>query len=338
MHSPSSPISLPDTRTSSTKFISTKKPERAFEYTLVAEIFCHYIEHLASWYDLNDAMRHFEDIVPCRARKKSLLLSAILAFSAASLSSDDLKQDLWDLAGSYNLESVRASLRLTENIQEFQTGETLAAIWLLHSYEVISQDASCQHHLRGSYSLIAENITVAVMEKRSLLIELRGVHLPLMGDDDDDFANRVTCLLGIVINRCLVRDATRLGHHEWKEPRNNLETWRASLPTSFEPIHAPGLYGQSSFPHLWTMSGWHASGLQYYHIALSILSITKPASEPDNTLQRIDRLKAFAQFLDTHAAQVSALAVSSNSAAVWVNYFGRISFCWCIVRGIQFHR
>ncbi|GAB1207464.1 hypothetical protein APSETT445_006184 [Aspergillus pseudonomiae] len=139
MISPTTPDQSLTTRARSAEYVSTKDPEKALRDPQIAAIFRYYIEHLAGWYDLNDRKRHFGDIVPSCARKNSLLLSAILAFAAASQSSSFLEKDLWDVAESYHLESVQALLQLTENPDEFRTGETLAAICLLRSYEIISR-------------------------------------------------------------------------------------------------------------------------------------------------------------------------------------------------------
>ncbi|RMZ44047.1 hypothetical protein CA14_004203 [Aspergillus flavus] len=353
--SPTTPDQSLTTRPRSAEYVSTKDPEAALRNPHIATIFRYYIEHLAGWYDLNDVKRHFGDIVPSCARRNSLLLSAILAFVAASQSSSFLKKDLWDLAESYHLESVQALLQLTENPDEFRTGETLAAICLLRSYEIISQNVSCQNHLQGSYSLLAsrpagleagllsagfwnylrEDITVALIEKRSLMIELSREHLPPTVEGEDDLANRITYLLGKVINRCLNQDASPLEQHEWHSLGDELDTWRASLPASFEPIGTPGLYGQSNFPCLWTVSGWHASSLQYYHTALAILSIAEPMQTGMNTLQQIQLINNFEKKLNHHAVQVSALAIFSNSAPLWVNSFGPISFCGPWLRDSQ---
>ncbi|KNG85295.1 hypothetical protein ANOM_006369 [Aspergillus nomiae NRRL 13137] len=321
------------TRARSAEYVSTKDPEKALRDPQIAAIFRYYIEHLAG--------------CPFLCAEKLASSQRHSTFAAASQSSSFLKKDLWDVAESYHLESVQALLQLTENPDEFRTGETLAAICLLRSYEIISQNISCQNHLQGSYSLLAsrpagletgllsagfwnylrEDITVALIEKRSLMIELSHEQLPPTIEGEDDHANRITYLLGKVINRCLDQDASPLEHHEWHSLSGELGTWRASLPASFEPIDTPGLYGQSSFPCLWTVSGWHASSLQYYHTALAILSVAEPMQTTMNTLQQIDRINDFEKKLDHHAIQVSALAIFSNSAPVWVNSFGPISFC-----------
>ncbi|KJK67430.1 hypothetical protein P875_00117209 [Aspergillus parasiticus SU-1] len=334
------------TRPRSAEYVSTKDPEKALQDPHIAAIFRYYIEHLAGWYDLNDVKRHFGDIVPSCARRNSLLLSAILAFAAASQSSSFLKKDLWNLAESYHLESVQTLLQLTENPDEFRTGETLAAICLLRSYEIISRNVSCQNHLQGSYSLLAsrptgletgllsagfwnylrEDITVALIEKRSLMIELSQEHLPPTVEGEDDLANRITYLLGKVINRCLNQDSSPLEQHEWHSLNDELDAWRASLPASFEPIRTPGLMRELTAS---------ASSLQYYHTALAILSIAEPMQAGMNTLQQIQRINDFEKKLDHHSVQVSALAIFSNSAPVWVNSFGPISFCGPWLRDSQ---
>lgn len=105
-------------------------------------MFAHYIAHLASWYDLNDCRRHFTDLVPVRARHSPLLLSAILAFSAASKRHSDNDEALLEKAAFYHLESVQILLQITshDNTEEVTSnGEVLAAICLLRSYEIIAR-------------------------------------------------------------------------------------------------------------------------------------------------------------------------------------------------------
>lgn len=331
----------------SDKYVSTGDPTKALGDPRIAHIFRSYIDNLAGWYDLNDRRRHFTDIVPILARKNSLLLSAILAFAAASQSSSSGSTQDKDLADAYHLESVRRLLALMKHPDEFRTGETLAAICLLRSYEIISQNVTCQNHLQGSYSLLAshpielesgllsagfwnylrEDITVALIEKRSLMIQLSDEPLPTRTECDDDLANRITYLLGRVINRCLLCDAVPLDQCEWNGLRDQLEDWRTSLPSSFDPILTPDLLPNSAFPGMWTTSGWHAAGLQYYHTAMIILWLAEPGPSSVNTLQHIERINRLETKLGHHATIVCALALSSRSAPVWVNSFGPIAFC-----------
>jgi hypothetical protein len=131
----------------SVEYVSTSDPTKALEDPRVAHIFRSYIDNLAGWYDLNDRRRHFTNIVPILARKNALLLSAILAFAAASQSSSSGSTLLKDLADAYHLESVRKLLALMKHPDEFRTGETLAAICLLRSYEIISRKYDHYHRM-----------------------------------------------------------------------------------------------------------------------------------------------------------------------------------------------
>lgn len=153
------------------------------------------------------------------------------------------------------------------------------------------ENVNAQSHLQGSYSLLASNhldiktdllgagfwnylredITVALIEKRSLMIDLSAyVHLP-EALESDDFPARVTFLLGIIINRCLPKDAVALDIVEWETLKRELEDWMVSLPESFEPILTmTGFTGSSSFPCLWTTKGWHGTP---HHVLSRIYSL-----------------------------------------------------------------
>lgn len=54
---------IPSSSSEGNEYVSTKDPEAALQDPLVARIFRYYVDNLASWYDLNDSKRHFEDIV-----------------------------------------------------------------------------------------------------------------------------------------------------------------------------------------------------------------------------------------------------------------------------------
>ncbi|KAI2895519.1 transcriptional regulator family: Fungal Specific TF [Aspergillus niger] len=322
-------------------------PEHALQDPQVAKIFCHYMENLAAWYDLNDSRRHFKDIVPIRARRNPLLLSAILAFSAANLHRTRGDHIYLKLAEAYHYDSVRSLISLTKNIDQLPFGETLAAVCLLRSYEIITQNVSSQSHLQGCYSLLAtrhvhltadllsagywnylrEDITVALIEHRGLMITLSDQDAPPQPTDDMDFANYITFLLGRVINRCLAVDSPPLDIIEWKALKADIDQWRSALPPSFDTIQTPGLKTRSNFPSIWTLRSWHVSTLHYYHTAMGILWLAQPAAWPLKALQRIDDMDCLRQRLDYHATEICALAISSESASVWVNAFGPVAFC-----------
>ncbi|KAH8422528.1 uncharacterized protein LDX57_000282 [Aspergillus melleus] len=147
-------------------FVSVHPPREALKHTQVAERLRHYIFFLADWYDLHDAQRHFRITVPSLAQTNPLLLSATVAFSAASQYCADSstpreqKAHHREVAEAYNAESIEMLITATENPENFHNGQTLAAICLLRSYELImSRDVRCQNHLHGLYSLITSERT-----------------------------------------------------------------------------------------------------------------------------------------------------------------------------------
>ncbi|KAH8807925.1 hypothetical protein F5884DRAFT_790498 [Xylogone sp. PMI_703] len=331
-------------------FASTRDPELALQDRDVARLFRHYIKNLASWYDLNDRKRHFTDIVPVKARANSLLLSAILAFSAASLYCSDPNETLIEKASFYHLESLTILIRITSSVEiSVSDGEALAAICLLRSYEIISRDHKCQSHLQGCHSLLAsrpiqlrsdlvsaafwnylrEDITMALIERRRLMIELSEEHLPEELNDDDDYANYITVLLGQVINYGFRQDIEPIvASSRWSSLKDELEKWKTALPPSFQPILSQEPEGSAPvFPSVWTLHGWHTAALQYYHTAMIILLLGKPVSQPRTALQNMTQINSLTQDLEKRATQVCALAISSDSPSVWINSFGPIAFC-----------
>ncbi|KAJ5926228.1 hypothetical protein N7516_008001 [Penicillium verrucosum] len=341
------PIPLGSSSHHETEYPSTEHPGYALQDQQVAKLFRHYIETLAAWYDLNDSKRHFKDVVPVKARYNPLLLSAILAFSAANQHRTLAEVKYLEIAEFYHYDSVRRLISLTKDIDSIPLGETLAAICLLRSYEIITQNVSSQNHLQGCYSLLAsrhihlaadllsagywnylrEDITVALIEQRGLMITLSDQNAPPEPTEDADFANHVTFLLGKVINRCLSVDSQALTALEWEDMKANLDKWKSSLPSSFDTIQTPGLGKKSSFPSIWALRSWHVSTLHYYHTAMGIMWLAQPAVQPLKALQRINEMECLRRKLEYHATEICALALSSDSEPVWVNAFGPIAFC-----------
>ncbi|KAJ5222609.1 uncharacterized protein N7469_008849 [Penicillium citrinum] len=340
------------------ELISTSDPELALRDPRVFYLFRHYKDNLASWYDLNDHHRHFTDIVPVKARYSPLLLSAILAFSAISLLSSSISGPWADQANFYLLESVEILLEVTRNIEAaVSDGEVLAAICLLRSYEIISENLGSQSHLRGYYSILAstsinldslsslarasfwnflrENITVALIERQKLMVELPDELVPKDLDSDDDYANAITILLGQVINQCFGEDTSSVDRLLYLE--NRLEVWKASIPHSFTPIvnHDSVGHYQRPFPFMGTLHGWHAASIQYYQTAMIILALARPKFQTNKTTDNMRYVTELTRNLENRSSEICALALSSESQAVWVNSFGPIAFCGSWLRDVR---
>jgi hypothetical protein len=108
------------------------------------------------------------------------------------------------------------------------------------------------------WNYLREDITIALIERRPLMIELSAEHIPQELKDDDDYANYVTVLLGQVINQCFRREAGAFDSFKWTSLRSDLEKWGAGLPTSFQPITSHQQEdSQRALPFMWTFQGWH---------------------------------------------------------------------------------
>lgn len=222
-------------------------------------------------------------------------------------------------AAFYHMESVQHLLESIRNVgseQDTPKGEVLAAICLLRSYEIIARtslspsdysiltraqieklDSQC--HLQGCYSLLAchpvtsssglaraafwnylrEDITMALIERRRLMIKLSDDHFPRQLDHDCDHANYVTVLLGQVINHCF-EGADPLKTSEWESLRDHLDSWYLRLPESFEPIVGHGEDPAAS-QTMKALQGWHGE----YKSAVKICLALTPASRGSTVLR-----------------------------------------------------
>lgn len=138
------------------------------------------------------------------------------------------------------------------------------------------ENVSSEHHLSGSYGFISqglrligrdlfsagfwnylrEDITVALMKKRPLKIDLTTIQAPTELIEDDDWANHITYLLGNIINQCLGSDMMATNTEQWSALMTEVQAWHRSLPSSYTAISPNNT--QSSFPTLWLLNGWHS--------------------------------------------------------------------------------
>ncbi|KAJ5606442.1 hypothetical protein N7510_009223 [Penicillium lagena] len=102
------------------------------------------------------------------------------------------------------------------------------------------------------------------------MIELLDEHSPKL-ENDDDFANYVTVLLGQVINQCFGNDADPLELSRWNSLKQDLDTWKDRLPTSFAPIivKLPDKMGRA-FPFIGTLYPWHGTYTPMYLVFLTL--------------------------------------------------------------------
>lgn len=58
-----------------------------------------------------------------------------------------------------------------------------------------------------------------------------------------------------------------------------------------------------------------------------LLTIAKPSDQEASLMEKMTHMLAVTKDLEGRASEICALALSSESEAVWVNSFGPIAFC-----------
>lgn len=111
----------------------------------------------------------------------------------------------------------------------------------------------------GFWNYLREDITVALIEKRRLKIDLENIWMQYPTEDDDQ-ANMISLLLGRTINSCFGtgNDACVRPIPEWRSLREQVDEWRRDLPISFEPIQFEQDRNTNHFPELLHFHGWHS--------------------------------------------------------------------------------
>lgn len=109
----------------------------------------------------------------------------------------------------------------------------------------------------GFWNYLREDITVALVEKRRLKIELDQIHILYPPTRDDERANLISLLLARAINLCF-GDISRPGVEELRNLESEVAQWRSNLPSSFDPIESSETTDKDSFPILWLYHGWHS--------------------------------------------------------------------------------
>lgn len=116
--------------------LSTSPPRVALADLDVAELFTHYINTLAPWYDLNDSRRIFGTLVPENSLDCPILFKAVIAFSACHKSKTS--GGVQGLASAFHASCVQEFLLLMNKVELRSHGNELAATCLLRSYEIIN--------------------------------------------------------------------------------------------------------------------------------------------------------------------------------------------------------
>lgn len=133
-----------------------EEPRHVLRQEQAAQLFEHYLQVLASWYDLNDLDCGFARVVGREAQKTQLLLNAVLAFAAIHKCRTG-QSSLKELGDMYHNRCLRLLIGLRQSDEAIANGTALAATCLLRSYEILA----------GKYIPVSEEPYSLIRGKRS---------------------------------------------------------------------------------------------------------------------------------------------------------------------------
>ncbi|KAL7942758.1 fungal-specific transcription factor domain-containing protein [Trichoderma barbatum] len=285
-------------RRTSGSAIYTQGPAQPLGDPLIARLLYHYINNLACWLDVNDPQRQFETFVPYLAMSCPILLHAVLAFSACHLNRLDGSCDEFcavhyhDLCVQGLIPALADPSTTLDNVLPISTV-------ILRMYEMMSYETDHQRHLRGCSSLFTHNrknigyralkrtafwtyfreeIMVALATGKSTTVGPRNWKVDITWGGDTDYVKteKMTMLTAEVIDYCFSRYP---GSHDgdessWDELQNEANTWRDSLPESFDPVYV--IEDGERFPEIMYLCTWHIVAMQFYHLVKVLLALHNP--------------------------------------------------------------
>src|SRR4051794_4202193 len=87
----------------------------ALDTPIIAELFRHYVDFLAPWYDLNDSQNTFGTIVPIHSLECPVLFRALIAFAASHC--NRISGRFPGIGAIYHAECVRGLLHAIDDIK-----------------------------------------------------------------------------------------------------------------------------------------------------------------------------------------------------------------------------
>ncbi|KAK4444626.1 hypothetical protein QBC34DRAFT_182707 [Podospora aff. communis PSN243] len=273
-----------------------------------AQLFRHFVQHLASWLDLCDGDRSFETIIPQRASGSEVLMCAILSLASAHLVNTrspamiqitpfDVDQyygrcikllhpSLENLNFDADVFAATIIMRVWEEINVVNNKTDLEGYML--SIHRVAEMADIEPGSLSAASFwvgLRQEIYVAVIKKEIVRMPLVPSLIQYLTEGDDfDWANRAVLLCAEVLNHCYDR-TKRKNQSRWEELFMQSRHWAQYRPASFTEIYQQDA-DEHAFPEVWYRQGCHAIGMQHYLLAELYLARYDARERLDRTAQK----------------------------------------------------
>lgn len=152
------------------------------------------------------------------------------------------------------------------HVANFSSGGSNEESHLLGAYSyAVSQPIDFSEtgiHQAGAWNYLREEITAGLIQRREVRLgQIFDTHVPDVTQHDELF-NDICYLLARIVNFCFAENAVRLPARDrqlfWLSLSSDLETWKHSLPPSFQP-YSTAAKPENPFPSLWMLRPWHGN-------------------------------------------------------------------------------
>lgn len=259
-----------------------------------------FTNNMALWADITDRGRHFETDVPRRALYHPTLRYAIFAFSSRHMNRHRRGQESTEALEYYD-KCLNLLIPTISNPENHVTEEVFAAVAILRQYEEMDSEDR-RLHLTGTTRIVNSmrdwGFTPGLREASAWLCLRQDIYISMVQqsplktdldaflqsdiytrDDDMAYAARVVVIVARILTGTAV-EAAESRERILKESRTELEEWYESRPQTFNPTWVgPGNGEGRRIPEIWMLLPCNAFGLQYYHVAVILFTLSEPATQ-----------------------------------------------------------
>lgn len=263
-----------------------------------AKLLRHWVEKLASSFDLTDPLCYFRTVIPQRALNEPVLLNAIFAASARHLSRVDKSVDPY-LSDRYHQQCIELLIPMLNDdsaaLNENLLASTVILRYLDETDASVSEHVTLDNsgHLIGIHTLIIaqessavlggirqaafwvglrQGIYLAFVKQQSIIPPLQhcNVDRSFTSADEATWANRIIVKCAEVIRYCFTQDEHERTPARYLELRQYCEDWLKCTPPSYNPIYYQDMNETNVFPEIMYLSD--ATGISQLYTPNSSLS------------------------------------------------------------------
>lgn len=274
---------------------STKRPVKSIEEVRLIR---HFIDHVAQHFDICDNQRHFATTIPPRVSSSILLRSAILATAFRHINCTESYDK--STANTYRQNCTNMLLNDLHSDDSDHDADLLATAVLMRHLVLMDIPLSSKRSIFTSvdsqifadsqprlaqggqlndptyWVALQQEIHMAILTQKPIPREFvfEQAASILSTADDWNWTKRIIAHCAATINYCF-GDYDR-NDENFEKLTDYANSWMARKPACFRPEFYQESHVDENFPQIVMLSDHSVSGLQYFHLAMIMLSAYDP--------------------------------------------------------------